>query len=166
MQAGARHVRSLAADWALYMYPLSLLLLLLPTDHGQLVSSEGDEPDNYETAANTHYAANLEGKLLLIHGEMDENVHFSQTMKVVSALVEHNKDFDMLLVPNTDHSGVRGPYAIRRMWDCECLRLWAGRFCSDCVAVGRLRHPPAGRRATGAAVRDHGGGRAGRHPLA
>ena len=62
---------------------------------------------------------------------MDENVHFSQTMKVVSALVEHNKDFDMLLVPNTDHSGVRGPYAIRRMWDCECSRLWAGRLCSD-----------------------------------
>jgi dipeptidyl-peptidase-4 len=45
---------------------------------------------------------------------MDENVHFSLTMKVANALINENKDFDMLIVPNTDHSGVRGPYAVRR----------------------------------------------------
>jgi hypothetical protein len=36
---------------------------------------------------------------------MDENVHFSLSMKVANALIEENKDFDMLIVPNTDHSG-------------------------------------------------------------
>ena len=38
-------------------------------------------------------------------------------MKLVDALIAENKDVDMLIVPNQDHSGVRGPYAIRRMWD-------------------------------------------------
>ena len=40
-------------------------------------------------------------------GEMDENVHFSLSMKVANELIKENKDFDMLIVPNTDHSGER-----------------------------------------------------------
>jgi|EP01043_Picozoa_sp_COSAG02_P007223 hypothetical protein len=41
----------------------------------------------------------------LTAGEMDENVHFSLSMKVANELIKENKDFDMLIVPNTDHSG-------------------------------------------------------------
>ena len=38
-----------------------------------------------------YYAKNLVGKLLLIHGEMDENVHFSLSMKVANELIKENK---------------------------------------------------------------------------
>ena len=44
--------------------------------------------------------------MLLTSGEMDENVHFSLSMKVANELIKENKDFDMLIVPNSDHSGV------------------------------------------------------------
>jgi dipeptidyl-peptidase 4 len=44
--------------------------------------------------------------MVLTLGEMDENVHFSLSMKVANELIKENKDFDMLIVPNADHSGV------------------------------------------------------------
>ena len=95
------------------------------TYHGPLEKFDDDDEleDNYETASNQYYAKNLVGKLLLIHGEMDENVHFSLSMKVANELIKENKDFDMLIVPNTDHSGVRGSYAVRRMWDYFVMHL-------------------------------------------
>jgi dipeptidyl aminopeptidase/acylaminoacyl peptidase len=75
-------------------------------------------------------AANLKGKLLLMHGEMDDNCHPSQTMRLVDALIAANKDFDLLILPNCNHilydlrcgwgtsaTGRRNPYALRRIWD-------------------------------------------------
>ena len=45
----------------------------------------------------------LQGKLLLIVGEMDTNVDPSSTMQVVNQLIKHNKNFDLLVVPGADH---------------------------------------------------------------
>jgi dipeptidyl-peptidase 4 len=60
----------------------------------------------------------LRGKLLLMHGEMDDNVHPSLTMKLADALIRANKDFDLLIIPNADHSAYStSPYFIRRKWD-------------------------------------------------
>lgn len=73
--------------------------------------------EHYVEQANSTLAANLRGKLLLIHGEMDENVHPASTMRLVNALIQANKDFDLLIYPNQPH-GVSGePYFIRRRWD-------------------------------------------------
>lgn len=77
------------------------------------------DPDgaNYIQQANTTHAANLKGKLLLIHGEMDDNVSPALTMQVVDALIKANRTFDMLILPNLNHGAGGDPYYIRRRWD-------------------------------------------------
>ena len=79
----------------------------------------GDEPrDNYEAEANQTHAKNLKGKLLLMHGMMDDNVPPQNTYLVVDALIKANKDFDLLLLPSQRHGfGADGPYLMRRRWD-------------------------------------------------
>ena len=85
--------------------------------HGLLVRT-GDS-DNYAEEANQLHAANLEGKLFLAHGAMDDNVPPSNTMLVVDALIEAGKDFDLLVFPQARHGyGAQyGPYMTRRRWD-------------------------------------------------
>jgi dipeptidyl aminopeptidase/acylaminoacyl peptidase len=73
---------------------------------------------DYEAQANEVYAKNLKGKLLLAHGLMDNNVPPSNTMLVVDALVKANKDFDLVVFPNSPHGyGRFAPYMMRRRWD-------------------------------------------------
>ena len=54
----------------------------------------------------------LQGHLLLEHGDIDDNVHPVETMRLVDALMTANKSFDMLFVPNMYHgeSGVHALY--------------------------------------------------------
>jgi dipeptidyl-peptidase-4 len=73
--------------------------------------------DNYKAQANAGLAANLKGKLLLVHGDMDDNVHPGMTIRVVDALIKANKDFDLLILPNRNHSFGLDPYFTRRKWD-------------------------------------------------
>jgi dipeptidyl-peptidase 4 len=79
----------------------------------------GDEPrDTYEAEANQTLAKNLKGKLLLMHGMMDDNVPPQNTYLVMEALIKANKDFDLILLPSQRHGyGVDGPYVMRRRWD-------------------------------------------------
>jgi dipeptidyl-peptidase 4 len=84
---------------------------------GEKVQGLGDDTCYY-AYSNCKLAHKLEGKLFLIHGELDDNVHPSNTMQMVNALIKADKDFDMLLVPNENHSGFSAnPYVIRRMWE-------------------------------------------------
>lgn len=73
--------------------------------------------DNYAPAANRTHAANLKGRLFLIHGDMDDNVHPAHTLALVDALVKANKRFDLLILPDADHNLTQHPYVIRRTWD-------------------------------------------------
>ena len=73
--------------------------------------------EHYVFSANQNHARNLKGKLLLIHGDMDENVHVASTLVVVDALIKANKDFDLLIMPNQPHSCTAHPYFVRRRWD-------------------------------------------------
>ena len=72
---------------------------------------------NYIQQANATQAGDLKGKLLLIHGEMDDNVSPALTMQVVDALIKANRTFDMLILPNLNHGAGGDPYYIRRRWD-------------------------------------------------
>lgn len=72
--------------------------------------------DNYTASANRSYAANLRGKLLLMHGDMDDNVHPAMTVQLIDELIKANKSFDLILAPNRPHSFTE-PYFIRRRWD-------------------------------------------------
>lgn len=84
---------------------------------GLLVEDEEGE-DNYRAQANQTFAENLEGKLLLAHGGMDDNVPPYNTYLVVEALIKANKDFDLIIYPNARHGyGEDNNYMIRRRWD-------------------------------------------------
>ena len=77
-----------------------------------------DGTDNYEAEANQLFAKNLTGHLLLAHGTMDTNVPPYQTLLVADALIKANKDFDLLLIPNSNHGyGAASSYMMRRRWD-------------------------------------------------
>ncbi len=72
--------------------------------------------DNYESQANQLIAKNLQGHLMLMHGDMDDNVHPAMTIQVVNELIKANKDFDLIIAPDRAH-GLNEPYFIRRRWD-------------------------------------------------
>ncbi|UHG93877.1 S9 family peptidase [Spirosoma oryzicola] len=73
---------------------------------------------DYEAQANQNYAKNLKGKLMLAHGMMDDNVPPYNTLLVVEALEKANKDYDLVIFPNSAHGfGSYTPYMMRRRWD-------------------------------------------------
>jgi dipeptidyl-peptidase-4 len=74
--------------------------------------------DAYATQANANYAGGLRGKLLLIHGELDDNVCAAHTLRLVDKLIEADADFEMFIVPNASHAFIgRQAFHIRRRWD-------------------------------------------------
>ena len=72
--------------------------------------------DNFEASANKTMAANLKGHLLLMHGDMDDNVHPANSIQLINELIKANKDFDFIIAPDRAH-GLNEPYFIRRRWD-------------------------------------------------
>jgi dipeptidyl aminopeptidase/acylaminoacyl peptidase len=77
-----------------------------------------DGTTSYDNQANQLIAKNLKGRLMLVHGEIDDNVPISSTYLVVDALIKANKDFDMLVLPNQHHGyGEDSSYVTRRRWD-------------------------------------------------
>lgn len=73
--------------------------------------------NNYDNQANQLLAKNLKGKLLLAHGTLDDNVPPYSTQLLVAELIKHNKDFDLLMMPNRRHGFGNEPYMMRRRWD-------------------------------------------------
>nr|WP_227157858.1 prolyl oligopeptidase family serine peptidase [Brevundimonas naejangsanensis]MCB7500955.1 S9 family peptidase [Enterobacter roggenkampii] len=71
----------------------------------------------YDENSNIVWAPKLEGRLLIAHGELDENVPPLASLRLVDALIKANKDFDFLMVPNADHFLDDVPYYQRRRWD-------------------------------------------------
>jgi dipeptidyl aminopeptidase/acylaminoacyl peptidase len=72
---------------------------------------------------NVTIADHLKGHLLIEHGDMDDNVHVVETMRLTDALINANKNFDQLIVPNMYHGEGGNPYLIRRRWDYFVLHL-------------------------------------------
>jgi len=67
--------------------------------------------------SNAELAGNLRGYLLLVHGEIDNNVHPGNTSRVVDALIKADKRFDLLMVPGARHGfGDATSYFQRLMW--------------------------------------------------
>ena len=75
------------------------------THHGvkEVISEQGDTTFVYKIATNPEIAHKLKGHLLLVHGDIDNNVHPANTMRVVEALIMAGKRFDMLILPRQRH---------------------------------------------------------------
>jgi dipeptidyl-peptidase-4 len=65
--------------------------------------------DGYRVGSPINFAAELKGKLLLIHGSGDDNVHYQGTERLINRLVELRKPFNVMVYPNRTHSISEGP---------------------------------------------------------
>jgi dipeptidyl-peptidase 4 len=68
-----------------------------------------DNAEGYRTGSSINFAAGLKGKLLLVHGTGDDNVHFQGTERLINRLVELGKPFDVMIYPNRTHAIAEGP---------------------------------------------------------
>lgn len=75
--------------------------------------------ETYENVSNITNAGNLKGKLLLVHGGIDDNVNPSATFKLAEALVNADKQFDLLILPGQRHGyqGKARSYFIKKRWN-------------------------------------------------
>ncbi len=59
------------------------------------------------------HAHNLQGKLLLVHGTGDDNVHYQNSERLINELIKHNKQFDFMPYPNRSHGAYEGANTVR-----------------------------------------------------
>lgn len=122
-----------AAARAIFAYPeLYKVAVASAGNHDQRLYVSGwgevyngpDVGSAYDEADNTKLAAKLQGKLLLAHGEMDDNVSPAQTLRLADALIDAGKTFDLLIIPGANHGLLadgrpnrNSAYFVRRRWD-------------------------------------------------
>lgn len=73
-------------------------------------------PEVWERNSNMSVAGNLRGKLLLIHGDVDDNVPVTETYRLAAALIAKGRDVDVVILPNTSHR-LYQPFFFLKMWD-------------------------------------------------
>ena len=73
--------------------------------HGvkEIVSAKGDTTFKYAIDKNPDLAKNLKGHLLLMHGDIDNNVNPANSIRVANALIKAGKRFDYMIVPGQRH---------------------------------------------------------------
>jgi dipeptidyl-peptidase 4 len=84
--------------------------------HGVL-KKLSDTTDSFDSQSNWRLAKNLRGKLYLMYGTLDDNVHPNATLLLVDELIKAGKEFDMLVLPNRNHGFANEPYVLKRTWD-------------------------------------------------
>ena len=62
-----------------------------------------ENPEGYDMNSPLNYADQLNGKFLIIHGSADDNVHVQNTMRMVEALIQANKQFEWMIYPDKNH---------------------------------------------------------------
>jgi dipeptidyl-peptidase-4 len=73
-----------------------------------------NNPEGYKKSSPVNAAKDLHGKLLLIHGAIDDNVHMANTMQFVYELQKAGKQFELMLYPKSRH-GVADPLLVKHM---------------------------------------------------
>ena len=68
------------------------------------MGTPANNPDGYNDGSVTSHVHDMRGKLLLVHGLIDENVHFRHTARLINALIRARKSYDLLLFPDERHS--------------------------------------------------------------
>ena len=78
-----------------------------------------DDAAYYERSAAINYARQLKGKLLLVHGTGDDNVHYQGSERLINALVKHNIQFDFMAYPNRTHGLREGVNTTRHLMQLQ-----------------------------------------------
>ena len=74
-----------------------------------------EDPEAYERTSAVKAAKDFSGRMLLIHGTHDDNVHPQNTIQLIDALIKNRKQFDLMLYPNKTH-GIRGTDETIHLW--------------------------------------------------
>jgi dipeptidyl-peptidase-4 len=86
-------------------------------EHDRWFGRPQDYPNTYAAQSNLPLAGNLKGKLLLAHGDVDDDVHVANTLQLADALIRADKDFDLFIYPGRGHEDMyHDGYFIRRKW--------------------------------------------------
>lgn len=81
---------------------------------------------------NAELAANLKGNLLLVHGDMDNNVHHAGTIRLMNALIKANKRFDFMVMPGKPHGyGDMQPYFTQMLMEYFSEHLLGDYYKND-----------------------------------
>lgn len=82
------------ADWAHYNHGWTSRILGLPYE----------DPEAYRRSSPIYYAEGLQDPLLIVHGLIDDNVHFQDAARVIQRLIEEEKDFEVMVYPAERHT--------------------------------------------------------------
>lgn len=93
---------SAVTDWKLYDTIYTERYMLTPKEN----------PEGYTKSSCVAAAKNLNGKLLIVHGMMDDNVHMQNSVQLMSALQNANKSFEMMFYPSSRH-GIGGAHYLK-----------------------------------------------------
>jgi dipeptidyl-peptidase 4 len=105
----------------------------------EVVGEKGDTTFLYAIEKNPELAKNLKGKLLLFHGDIDNNVHPANTIRMANALIKANKRFDMMLLPGQRHGfGDMTEYFFWRMVDYFSEHLLGDTSGSQSVDIEQM----------------------------
>ncbi|MFM8190432.1 MAG: DPP IV N-terminal domain-containing protein [Pirellula sp.] len=79
------------------------------------MSTPQQNPDGYKSSSVVEAAGDLHGKLMLIHGEIDDNVHMTNTLQLAYALQRSGKQFEMMIYPKSRH-GIVDPLQVQHQF--------------------------------------------------
>jgi len=123
--------------------------------HGvtEVITEEGEVQFEYDIDRNSQLAENLKGHLLIVHGDVDNNVHPANTIRLANALIQANKRFDMFIFPGQRHGfGSMNNYFFWMRADYFCRHL-IGDYAHTVDMIELTRDidqsPDAGRRNSG-----------------
>ncbi len=129
--------------------------------HGikEVTDKEGNVTFEYSIEKNSELAKNLKGHLALITGDIDNNVHPSNTYRLADALIKANKRFDFFIIPGARHSyGGAGNWVAMNRADYFCKYLLGQAPDSvDIVELNREREQNGGRATSTTTGRGRGG---------
>jgi dipeptidyl-peptidase-4 len=109
-----------------------------------------ENPEGYNVSSVVRAAGKLHGKLLILHGAIDDNVSLRNTTRLVEALERANKDFELMIYPSSRHR-IRGAHYDRLQLDF-IRRTLGGTKPEKPTSPGDLAVRPDEARARGASV--------------
>jgi len=98
------------------------------------MDTPSQNPEGYEFGSVMTHADKYKGKMLIVHGTMDDNVHPINTIKLISKLQDLNKDFELMLYPGKRH-GWRGPK--RDHLNRETVQFWFKNFLNKKLDINK-----------------------------